>query len=1368
MSSFQLLRTNPLLTTNIKISIDSGMDLYLDSIKSNQDLSDEKYSHFHINKDSYLEDKLPEFYDGLPKEQAFYVKNDDDSDVVYNDYQHQFDDIYFGGADYVSDTWYKEEFEYLSPLYISKGELPDGFIVLRVDNPTIYDDNDSFNIGSLNKDNFRSEIVDKWKSIAYYDMTTNSNFGHWLNKNINENERFPLHSFEMDFRKISFSRWYGMDYNTGVYTQIPSFLDDFIEYEQPQYRYEKMITNGFKENSLIYPHILNLNFLFDDTPATPEKLNKYSVNRYYGFYVDQLEFITNLTSYKTPDMIDGLMLINNIIVTGETGLTWDICEKEYDPVIPSINPFIDEWIDDTDYYIYVKDDLHKVIRFRHEETNVWIYKIISEELLDEYWDTGKTYDYTIDIEYTKGKFSEIIPYGENFNIDPYIDCEGVNQDMYNDLYLIKINDRFHVIKKPLIGVTDNFSKLTKTNYHIQSDYGIVSDNEILKYWIGGDNSEYYNEFTIESSNRKPLVYSVYKIKFVDIKDFDFDRVSTDHSNYDYEKNKYYETKEEKLYSTVHDSDQIPKPIKLFDKGSDSQYKPIPVSSEYISNNELFELTNNNKISDIWAKNPNICKWGFKGSISHMDNSYKLNNDFSTGSIYNRTTDVFSTQSNMYNKSLDYFYRIGTFVKGYNLGTIVPNYYLEQSTNIQTEYINIKDNQGNELNGGDGFNLGAYMNPVNNEDYFDYFDYFFSNKMYKKRDNKIFTDTYKKYSTFYGDHNNEILTLFKNLKISLKKVIKIKRDKDGFIKKIISKNSIDYNEYKFSIILNDIYYNDDSSDPYNINGVVNYYSIMNVSDDGIHVFINEIYKNVLVIINIGIILDNNNSETFNYIDYFNEKDGIYNNKYKDNSQSSSNYDTRKLVSSNFINCINDLNNKHYFDNYVTYYTIYKDDDKNVTFKKSVMNGTTNITNPSIILKIDTPDKLNIKKESYVIETIKGPKVSKLYKKNGIRTKSKSNKTSLAVKINRNPYLITEYNTLYRHSGPYEPIFKDIKIFKDPVFCYLNYQLNTEIIISGITNDVSNGKSVEENESLILEWLDIQEICNSIRLEETMTINGGINGSRSNKSTPSLPQQSTSKCCYVNVESNTNVQIKTDYLVLNGMDFNIPMGATIDGITVTIDRKTHSYIVNDVYVKDETISLTSKYNDFINNLTENKLSLTYWETNYTERVYGGSNDTWGKTWSSFELNSNNFAVVIRCSVINKQSQSLILPDIKCVNVKIDYTYNNQYITYTNFINFDRNLKFDDSLEYFGEVNETIYSKVNIDGINILKFDDVKYPMVDQFGYSVVNRRFIFKSDWDSEFYYNTLNGFVGDSSTYGNPPIGTIKFINNTSNDPPNAN
>ena len=113
---------------------------------------------------------------------------------------------------------------------------------------------------------------------------------------------------------------------------------------------------------------------------------------------------------------------------------------------------------------------------------------------------------------------------------------------------------------------------------------------------------------------------------------------------------------------------------------------------------------------------------------------------------------------------------------------------------------------------------------------------------------------------------------------------------------------------------------------------------------------------------------------------------------------------------------------------------------------------------------------------------------------------------------------------------------------------------------------------------------------------------------------------------------------------------------------------------------------------------------------------------------------------------------MPDIRNVSVTVNYDYSGTTINYTSFNNFDRNLKFDETLYNFGVVDEQIYSKVNISNRKILRFKDNKYPMVDQYGYSY-DERFIFKSNWDNDFYWNTLETFEDDDTTFTKPVLKT---------------
>ena len=1330
--SFQLLRTDPLLTSNLKVVVASDYSLYLESFNSNADLNNVNYKHYSMYKSDYLENKIPFFYKKLPTDTAFGVIYDKDNQIVQNTFEKQFDTTYFAGAGYIEDQWYKEEFDYLAPLYIRKDSLPQGFIILRVDDPSGYNlnVNNNFELNTLNADNFH-EIVDSWKCIKYFDMTYSSNFGTWLYNNYTNNDRLPKTAFEYHPERAEFSYWYGIDYLTGVYTSKPIFMDDRDEIETPHFRWEKTITEGWKNSGLIFPFILNLKFLFDDTPATPTTLRKYSMNRYYGFYIDQADFVSNITSYRTPEMIPNTYLVNNIIVSGNTGMTTDqYCKLEYYDV-PTLNPFVEKWDDNKSYYVFIDNtsdfyrsetisDLYPVQRVL--QNNKYIYKIVSDKILDAYWNTGYTNLKTVDINYST--YNILSPVDSNFFLDKYIDCNGTKKYMYGDLYLILIDNIYHVIKyssgmttaneltvNPVTGDLNNYK------YYIQTDYAINMNQKMMEYWMVGKNSPYYKLFNVQAAGSKPLVFPVYRIKFSDIKDFDFDRVNTSFSDFDYEQTQYVSTEEEKLYAFNYNDPSIPPSKRVGKQGSPDQYQISNVSSEYIADDELYEVfdqgqqnaftttygnQNTYDLTDIWRKNQSVVKWGFMGSISHADYPYKLNNNYEVGGPYNRTSDPFYTIPNVTHKNMDYFYRLGNF---YNVSTGNTVYYKNQTSNIQDDFISGQI--------GSGFDIKAYFTLD-----FDYFTFFFKNKMYYEDNSALYTKSYDKYSVFnYGDDNIPSVTLFKGLKLKVRNVQNIYTDSNNKITNILFGNT-NYNNYKLSVIFNENY-NDSSTGLLNNNGYVD------ITRPSINIILNEKFENILIIINALIPTGNT---TFNDTSVFDEKEGLYYGKKLDGTlipNNSTGYTPSIFTASNFINAINDYNGgyglavKYYYireNNGVIYNgssLLSTGDGSGVNF---ISNSTMkNIPNwsyyyPPFMLSVETPVNIMLNNNCYTTEP---------YYVNSVQDDYVA--TILSFNENR-----SEKVPIFRFSGPYEPIFKDISLFKGGYFCYNDFSTGSTIATGATTSNSSIAFEFPDNN---VPWSDFQNMCSA----------------SGNYVSINLPPTITT--------------VQSRYLCVRGFDFSvIPPDASITGLILTMTRRAFvqnsNTFVNDgqVYLAKNSyeVSLVSK------NRSLDPVDSNYtWNTNIIDIPYGGISDTWGDVsaapggwWGSSlkgsDITNPLFGAIIRVQMMNNVSTSSVIPQIRCVRLQVYYSYNKITYTATRTVYFDNNYKFDMTLNDFANIDELIYSKVNEDTNILAKSPDHYhiYPCVDEFGYEYSNR-FIFKSSWDKEFFTKTNATLQSDS-------------------------
>jgi len=1269
--SFQMLRTNISLTSNYKINVTTDMSLYLESINSVKELNDDKYKHFSISKESYLEDKLINFYDKLPSNIAFSVQDKDDKDIVYKNYSDQFDDLYWSGAKKVEQNkFYEEEFEYFAPLYLKYGDLPDNFIIMRIDRPGVYEANATdYNISNTTPENFRDEIINKWKLIESFDLTKKSELGKWMNNNFIENERFPKVPFEFDSNSTNFSRWYGIDYNSGTYTEKSQFLSDKIWYEQPHFKLEEYITEGYKRNEIIFPNILNMNFLFNDNPASPFQLNKYSINRYMGFYVD-MEKIDVLTSYKQYELKTNLKIVNNIFM-------------ESTAISGSTSPFFDtdeEWDDNDKYFIYGIDNLFEVKRVKRD--GGYSYNIISEYDL-EISDLTRDKECVIDfIEGSNFEYKNVITMRYlPLILDRIITSNGVD-DLYADLYLIKIDNKYHVIEYNEID----------DEYLIRSDYGIRSDENTLKYWVENESKSEIVLTHDKFNNSKPIVFEIYRVQFRDIKDFDYNRIDSGFADFDFDQeDEYVETEEHKLYCVEHMDASLETTFKEYDYlTSANPGKRIIASSEYVAGDELYEV-NKYGLTKIWDKNQNIAKWGYVGSISHADYPYKLNNSNKVGSIYNKTTDIHNIHPSIETKTNDFFYRIGTFISGTTDGlTYDYKYFKTQSLSIETDSYS-------ENGECVSFDLDLYLKSE-----FDYFDYFFNNVRFIN-DDKEYVQTQQFSMIMNSSKYNPCTTLFKGINFDFAEITDIVEDElTGEIKKIM--NYGDFDQYKFSIIANF----STSGNTYHQIPVLRRYPdgikyAGDLGEDTINIFYNKKFKNILIILNLTGIIENT-TITHNNLAFY-DKRVIY-----DKNQT---IDTNVglMTARNFISSLNNDN--------ANYYYIDENGESGSTYDNNMMNiNSWKKEFSPIQLSVKDINLLSIKKKSFDVAALKGPKTNIYDKfkvdfnqsqydedfiKEPLATIVTMNEEELKPRPQYHGETIQYDKKIFRYNGEYEPIFKNVALFAPS-----NYHVvDGSEFLQKKCGSVFDQDDINNNEWVFPEYaLDLCDNTNTF-------CNFAFTGSA-----PFLPQ-----------ESNT--------LKITDFNFNIPRTALLKGITVSIKKNAEVDVSGMTYSEIFDSGIHLLLND--NNIGYNKAdTVNHWLNESTVTEYGDNNDLWDTGLIYEDINDVSFGVSI--NILTTAITSLVnIAYIDCVCIEIAYTLEGiDNIIYTT--SSKRNVKFDTNLYDFGMVDSIIYSKVN-ETENMLKLKNTKedksvYPKIDEFGYQT-DKRFIFKSTWDSDYYIKTKN-------------------------------
>lgn len=770
MKSFAILRTNVGLTTNIRITVDSEYNLSLDSIESNQNLSLDRYKKVKFNKKNYFDELLPFFFKETPADIAFDIKYDKDIDTMGTDFKDQYDEIYqYGARNIINNKNYNEEFEYFAPLYVSKNGLPKSFVIFRVDGP---------GVSYLTKENFEVDVLKKFKCVKLYDLSPNTPIGEWLQTNITKNNYFPNHPVEIDFRELEFCKWNGIDYQTGGYTNKSLFIDDILDEEKEIFELEKFVFDQFKVNKCVFANILNLNFLFDDTPSTPEVKRKWSINRYYGFYLDDMELVKSVSPYITPFLRSDVEILEGNILSSPSNL----------------DPFVNGWSDSRPFYVEYKNNYYKVEKFTETLTNQLVQAQGSFPLLNSP-NPGVINEQYQDVTVIKYRIiSDIDLKGEQLQLNKNyarIDSNKVLLDYDNNPITIDNFSDYSVWLIEINGIYHNLIQEDST-LKLVTDFSFEFNENDYIYKLGGNSQKI--SFVVDNNN-PPKKFNIYRVKFTDIKDFDTSIVDTEYSKFEYEKEKELTlTDETKMYVEDLRSNTNPKELDnfrlLISSNSSTEAVNIPVSSEYTANYETFKVENGD-ISQIWRKNPVYCRWSFQGSLSANDYPYPLNNSL-IFEDFNRTTNPFDPDPKRIERNLDYFYTLNSSTSS----------YIHHSLHIEKidSYGNIDTNFKFELD--KYLNLATYSNGTMSATYsFDYFtDFFFQNQTFL---NGTIVKNVKKYAEFNtGDESIPNLALFRGLKFRISDVESIDLNTIGEVQNINLKNSNKYDGYKISVVLSD--------------------------------------------------------------------------------------------------------------------------------------------------------------------------------------------------------------------------------------------------------------------------------------------------------------------------------------------------------------------------------------------------------------------------------------------------------------------------------------------------------------------------------------------------------------------------------------
>ena len=359
----QLLRTNPKLTGNIKITIDSNQNVWLNTIDANLELSSNRFKKYKVSGDgSYPYDVRKLLDEGRLDSKTLYFIDGQDDDSVKTTHELQYKSFYWSGADYLPSLLYDEEFSFFAPLWIDQS-IPDFFVIFA--SSSVVSDN-----SKTKSDNFKDAVINDSKIIKVFSLKEGTILGNYIRSIINSNV-YNSSPIKVNYENIKSITYRGIDYKSGIYTEKNEIIEDLVSEDTPISFFENKIVEGFEKNNLISYNLLNLEFLFNNTEAY-----EYDINRYFGFYVNETElskFVIDEKGFSDNylDIPKNKVKIHNessYQINDSTGIS--IIADLSDSKIPS-----SELIKESDHIFYIKGKYN-------------LYKIKDTEIIDT---SGETF-----------------------------------------------------------------------------------------------------------------------------------------------------------------------------------------------------------------------------------------------------------------------------------------------------------------------------------------------------------------------------------------------------------------------------------------------------------------------------------------------------------------------------------------------------------------------------------------------------------------------------------------------------------------------------------------------------------------------------------------------------------------------------------------------------------------------------------------------------------------------------------------------------------------------------------------------------------------------------------------------------------------
>ena len=258
-----------------------GENLYMDAYPAAPILSTMEYKHHRVWKTGLFNRDIRNFLLGS-NTAAYEVGQEVRDTIILDNFDDQFETMYWCGVESINSDRYPQEMGCIAPLYLRK-KRPNYFVIFRIDDPA------NTNLSGVegiidNKFDFSKDILNKAKIVKAFDLREGTPIGDYIKRYVEQKDFKYDQSVYVNFSSHEIY-YYGIDKKYGVLTQkVENIENQLLNNDNTIIKEDDWVTSGFERNNLIFPYIINIEYLFDDNDT-----DEFTFSRYFGLYCNDID-----------------------------------------------------------------------------------------------------------------------------------------------------------------------------------------------------------------------------------------------------------------------------------------------------------------------------------------------------------------------------------------------------------------------------------------------------------------------------------------------------------------------------------------------------------------------------------------------------------------------------------------------------------------------------------------------------------------------------------------------------------------------------------------------------------------------------------------------------------------------------------------------------------------------------------------------------------------------------------------------------------------------------------------------------------------------------------------------------------------------